>query len=69
MCLLLAFGKKKAAAVAKMVEGPVMSMVPGSVLQMHPRAVVILDEEAASELKMAAYYNWVLEHKPAWQQY
>jgi len=69
MCLLLAFGKKKAGAVAKMVEGPVMSMVPGSVLQMHPRAVVILDEDAASELKMAAYYNWVLEHKPAWQQY
>lgn len=69
MCLLLAFGKKKAAAVAKMVEGPVTAMVPGSILQMHPRTVIILDEDAASELKMADYYTWVYEHKPEWQKY
>ena len=69
MCLLLAFGEKKAAAVAKMVEGPVTSMVPGSILQMHPRAVIILDRDAASELKMAYYYNWVRDHKPDWQKY
>jgi glucosamine-6-phosphate deaminase len=69
MCLLLAFGKKKAAAVARMVEGPVTAMVPGSVLQMHPRAVIILDKDAAAELRMADYYNWVSDHKPDWQKY
>ena len=69
MCLLLAFGKKKAPAVARMAEGPVTAMVPGSVLQMHPRAVIVLDEEAASELKMAPYYKWVNERKPDWQKY
>jgi glucosamine-6-phosphate deaminase len=68
MCLLLAFGKKKARAVAQTIEGPVTAMVPGSVLQMHPRAVIVLDEEAASELTMAPYYRWVYEHKPDWQK-
>jgi glucosamine-6-phosphate deaminase len=69
MCLLLAFGQKKARAVAQAAEGPVTAMVPGSVLQMHPRAIVILDDEAAAELKMADYYRWVDQHKPAWQKY
>jgi glucosamine-6-phosphate deaminase len=69
MCLLLAFGKKKAKAVARAVEGPVTAMVPASVLQMHPRAVLILDKDAASELKMADYYTWVYEHKPDWQKH
>jgi glucosamine-6-phosphate deaminase len=69
MCLLLAFGKKKAKAVARTVEGPVTAMIPGSVLQMHPRAVLVLDKDAASELKMADYYIWVNDHKPDWQKY
>ncbi len=69
MCLLLAFGKKKARAVARTVEGPVTAMIPGSILQMHPRTVLILDKDAASELKMADYYTWVYEHKPDWQKY
>ncbi len=69
MCLLLAFGKKKARAVALAAEGPVTSMVPGSVLQMHPRAIFVLDDEAASELKMADYYRWIDRHKPDWQKY
>jgi len=69
MCLLLAFGKKKAKAIARAVEGPVTAMVPASVLQMHPRTVIILDKDAASELKMADYYTWVNEHKPDWQKY
>ena len=43
MCLLLAFGKAKAAAVAATVEGPVTASVPGSILQFHPQAKVILD--------------------------
>jgi glucosamine-6-phosphate deaminase len=69
MCLLLAFGKKKAEAVAKTIEGPVTAMVPGSVLQLHPRTILILDKDSASSLKMADYYAWVFEHKPDWQKY
>jgi len=69
VCLLLAFGKKKARAVALSAEGPLTASVPGSVLQLHPRAIFILDAEAASELVRADYYNWVYEHKPDWQKY
>ena len=67
-CLLLAFGRKKAKAVAAAAECPITAMVPASVLQMHPRAVVLLDEDAASELTRADYYRWVFEHKPDWQK-
>ena len=35
-CLLLAFGAKKARAIAAMVEGPITSINPASILQMHP---------------------------------
>ncbi|MGZ5488666.1 MAG: glucosamine-6-phosphate deaminase [Candidatus Aminicenantales bacterium] len=69
MCLLLAFGKKKAKAISLAAEGPVTAMVPGSILQMHPRAIFVLDKDAASELKMADYYVWINEHKPDWQKY
>lgn len=69
MCLLLAFGRKKARSVARAAEGPVTAMVPGSVLQMHPRAILVLDREAAAELTMADYYVWVNAHKPDWQKY
>jgi len=48
--ILMALGKEKAAAVAKMIEGPVTEQLPASVLQMHPNVVVIVDEQAASEL-------------------
>jgi glucosamine-6-phosphate deaminase len=68
-CLLLAFGEKKARAIAAACEGPVTAMVPASALQMHPRAVVILDREAASELEKTDYYQWVYAHKPDWQKY
>jgi glucosamine-6-phosphate deaminase len=67
MCLLLAFGKGKAAAVAASVEGPVTASVPGSLLQFHPRTKVLLDAEAASELTRSDYYQWVYHNKPAWQ--
>jgi glucosamine-6-phosphate deaminase len=68
VCLLLAFGRKKAEAIARAVEGPVTAMVPASILQMHPAAIVIMDEEAAADLKRADYYRWVYDHKPAWQK-
>jgi len=67
-CLLLAFGKTKAAAVAKTVEGPVTAMVPASVLQLHQRAILLLDEDAASELERADYYRFVDANKPDWQK-
>ncbi len=67
MCLLLAFGKAKAEAVAASVEGPVTASVPGSLLQFHPRTKVLLDTEAAALLTRADYYQWVYNNKPAWQ--
>jgi len=67
MCLLLAFGKGKAQAVAASVEGPVTASVPGSLLQFHPRAKVLIDTEAASLLTRANYYQWVYKNKPTWQ--
>lgn len=68
MCLLLAFGKGKARAVAESVEGPVTSSVPGSLLQFHPAAKVLLDEDAASQLQRSDYYKWVYSNKPSWQE-
>lgn len=65
--LLLAFGAKKARAIAGAVEGPITSINPASVLQMHPVAKVCLDTAAASRLKRADYYRWVFENKPNWQ--
>ncbi len=67
-CLLMAFGRKKARAIALAVEGPVTAMVPASALQLHPRAIILLDRDAASELKNLEYYRWVFEHKPEWQK-
>jgi glucosamine-6-phosphate deaminase len=68
-CLLMAFGKKKAKAIADTVEGAISSMVPASILQMHQRAIIIVDEEAASELSKRDYFKWVYDNKPEWQQY
>ncbi|MDF3128274.1 glucosamine-6-phosphate deaminase [Kiritimatiellaeota bacterium B1221] len=65
--LMLAFGEKKAQAIASMVEGPVASVVPASILQHHARAKVFIDEAAATHLKRADYYRWVYEGKPNWQ--
>jgi glucosamine-6-phosphate deaminase len=67
-CLLLAFGKKKARAIAGAVEGPITAMNPASVLQLHPKATICLDEAAASLLKMKSYYRWVFDNKPDWQK-
>ena len=67
-CLLLAFGKNKARAVAAAVEGPVTSMNPASALQLHPKVTVCLDEAAASKLKLTNYYRWVYDNKPGWQK-
>ena len=65
--VLLAFGSNKADAVAATLEGGVSSLCPASALQMHPHATVIVDEDAASKLKLADYYRWVYANKPSWQ--
>lgn len=66
---MLAFGERKAEAVAGMVEGPVTASLPASVLQQHSRAHVFLDEAAAGRLERTEYYRWVYDHKPAWQRH
>jgi len=66
-CVLLAFGSKKARAVAATIEGPITANVPASILQMHPNTKVCLDKGAAAKLKRADYYHWVFENKPRWE--
>ena len=66
--LLLAFGTKKAAAIAAAVEGPITAMSPASILQMHPVARCIVDEAAAARLARIDYYRWVYAQKPDWQK-
>lgn len=67
--LLLAFGEKKAKAIAEAAEGPIAAVNPASILQMHPVAKLCLDKGSASRLKRADYYRWVYDNKPEWQQY
>src|SRR5688572_24947571 len=66
--LILAFGAKKAQAIAEAVEGPISSMNPASILQMHAVAKVLMDEPAAGSLKKREYYRYVWENKPTWQR-
>ncbi len=68
--LLLATGKQKASCIRKAIEGPVSAMCPASALQMHRYTTVILDEDAASELKESDYYRWVnLKHESLVDEY
>ena len=68
-CLLLVTGACKASILAQAVEGPVTSMVTASALQLHPRCQVIVDEEAARDLKGQEYYRWVFAHEPEWEPF
>jgi len=63
-CVLMANGEKKAEVVALALEGPVSALVTASALQLHRKVTVILDEPAASKLKLRDYYRWVYEQKP-----
>ncbi len=65
--ILLATGAQKAKAVRDFVEGPVAAICPASILQFHPHATVLLDEAAASGLKLADFYRHTYENKPGWQ--
>jgi glucosamine-6-phosphate deaminase len=68
-CLLLATGQSKAEVIAQAVEGPITSMISASAMQLHPRCTVIVDEDAAVQLKERDYYRWVFENEPDWQGY
>ena len=48
--VLVATGRKKAAAVAEALEGPVTPRCPASFLSLHPRLSVLLDAAAAARL-------------------
>lgn len=61
--VLMATGEAKADAVAAAVEGPLSAFCPGSVLQLHRHATVVIDEAAASNLKLTDYYRWTAAHK------
>lgn len=65
--VLLATGEGKAEAVAQTVEGPVSALVPASALQLHPHVTVVVDEAAASKLKLADYFRHAYDNKPDWQ--
>ena len=62
--ILLANKKNKAAAVTAAVEGPVTSMITASALQLHADSMFFLDTDAASELKMLDYYQWIQDKMP-----
>ena len=53
--LVEGFGAKKARAIAAAVEGPVSQYVTLSALQYHPNGIVLIDDEAAGELKVSSY--------------
>jgi glucosamine-6-phosphate deaminase len=65
--VLVAQGEGKADAIAAAVEGPVSSVCPASILQFHEHATVIVDEAAASRLRLADYYRYTYDNKPSWQ--
>ena len=65
--ILIATGAQKAPTVRDFVEGPVSAICAASVLQFHPHATVLLDEAAASSLKLADFYRHTYDNKPAWQ--
>lgn len=48
--VLIVNGKSKAGAVKRMLEEPISPDFPATVLRLHPNLVLLLDEEAASEL-------------------
>jgi glucosamine-6-phosphate deaminase len=65
--VLVATGEAKSAPIAAAVEGPLTSMIPASAMQLHPHATVVIDEAAASRLRLYGYYRSTWAAKPAWQ--
>jgi glucosamine-6-phosphate deaminase len=67
--LLLATGTAKASILARAVEGPITAMISASAIQLHRNCKVIVDEDAAGELKEREYYDWIFHNEPEWQEY
>ncbi len=67
--LLLATGGTKSSILAKAVEGPITAMISASAIQLHANCKVIIDEDAARELKEKEYYDWVFQNEPEWQEF
>ncbi len=65
--LMVVTGKKKAEILAKATEGPITAMISATALQLHSNCKVIVDEDAASQLQGQAYYRWIFENEPEWQ--
>jgi glucosamine-6-phosphate deaminase len=57
--LVIATGARKASAVAAALEGPLTASCPASAIQLHPRATVVLDADAAAQLRLTEYYELV----------
>ena len=53
--VILALGPKKAAAVQHCVEGSYNHVWPSSALQIHPAGIMVCDDQAATEIKVATY--------------
>ncbi|HZK12537.1 MAG TPA: glucosamine-6-phosphate deaminase [Atribacterota bacterium] len=49
--ILLANGKRKARVIKKTINSPITTKVPATVLQLHNDVTIILDNEAASQIK------------------
>ena len=60
-------GENAPRGFAAAVEGPLTSMIPASAMQLHPHATVVIDEAAASRLRLYDYYRSTWAAKPAWQ--
>ncbi|MDH3658736.1 MAG: glucosamine-6-phosphate deaminase [Alphaproteobacteria bacterium] len=67
--LVLVTGSAKAAILAKAVEGPIAALVSASALQLHANCKVVVDEDAAAELKGRDDYVWMFENEPEWAAY
>ena len=58
--LMIVSGTKKADVVAKCLEGPVTSQITASAIQLHSGGItVVLDRDAASNLRNIGYYMHV----------
>lgn len=68
-CILLATGDSKASIIAQAVEGPITSMISATALQWHCKCLVVVDEEAATQLKAADYYRWIFRNEPEWEEF
>ena len=67
--LLLATGGAKASILAKAVEGPITAMISASAIQLHSNCKVIIDEDAARELKEREFYDWIFQNEPEWREF